>query len=260
MPENVFYVIFHGLVSLVETPNGFRALLIRMDGHRVAAGHWLTERTIPANSVMTLNGVRAGGASLDPQKNLIVRGARIDQASLKKFRFAEIALPKPRLVHSFLTGIAEDVLTGTVQPTSTSYSAVQVFEYELSADFPDISLAGATFDWECGGSTQLNSGDRVSVLHVLNEPELDADDAHTIEEFRRGSRVLGADLSINAPLPFPRDLPGAPPKGLLVEELLPSGDRQGRVLHLIDFFRAGSQRTQGITIGSSRFCGAPHGN
>src|ERR1700744_3590899 len=114
MPEDRLYVVIHGLISLVEQPStdSFRALLLEMDSHGVALGHWRTERSLPKGHKLELTGVKAGGKSMDPAQNLIVKKVKVNQPALDKYLYAEITLPRPLELHSFCRSDVTQHLTG----------------------------------------------------------------------------------------------------------------------------------------------------
>ena len=195
-----------------------------------------------------------GTGTLDGQKNIIVDLPSLAAVNLAKYRYADIYLPKPNKIYSFWTGDALNQLTGTTAVSSTKYSAVQVFEYNVSGNLTSVSVTGGGFEWDVAGDTNLPDGDRISVLHVLNEPETTVPDSHAVDEFARGSLICGVDLQITSALPFPTSSVPVPPAGLLEVELRPLGLREPAVLPLIDFFRVHVEGG-GTPIGTSRFCG-----
>src|SRR5262249_14983830 len=62
MTTHTFYVFFHGTIPLYEEgeTDSFRAFLVGMRDHRIAVGHFLTERTIHRGATLTLTGVEPG--------------------------------------------------------------------------------------------------------------------------------------------------------------------------------------------------------
>jgi hypothetical protein len=254
------YVFFHGLVSLVEFDKRFRAILINMSGHREALGHFLTERSIPQGVSLTLNGVAGANGSLDPKANLILDNAQLDPAAMAQLRYADIYLPKPDKIMSFCTADASEKLTGTTANlTSKNYSAIQVFQYTvLPAGFTHVSLTGSGFEFDCAGHTDLPGGDQFATIHILNEPETAASDAHAVDEFGKGSKLFGSDLRLSSSLPFPGTKAPTAIAGLLPEEFLPLADREASVLPMLDVLRVGAPRSGG-GVGGGRFCGACHG-
>ena len=265
--DNMLYVVFHGLVSLIEdsSQNRFHALLLGMDGHRVAAGHWLTERTIPQGARMELTGVEAGSASLDQTQNVVVTTNQLDTTALSQFLYAEIVLPKPMRALSFSGVDVSSKLQGnSVSAVSSKvFSATQVFEYKLTV--PNATLAsqltspGADFSFTAlSGIALPNSTISVTTIHVVNEPEQDVDDAHILEEFRRSALILNSDLSMNAPVLFPSPAGPLPP-GLLKGELLPLSQREVNVFDLIGGVRTGTLIGLSSSIGGNKVCGPLQG-
>ena len=263
-PESVatLYVVFHGLIPLVKFRTHYRAVLLEMSDHRVAVGHWLTERSLPKGVSLTLTGVKSGFGTLEESKNIIVETDGLDPGMLSEYRYADIFLPIPLKAHSFYTADAKEVLGGTTKPSSTNYSHTQVFEYELSKSVRDVSLSSLGFTFQCEENVTLPCSDRsVSVIHVTNDPELEVSDEHSIEEFNLGCRLFQVDLRATKAIDLNVNEP-TPPPGILVEELVPGPLRQAKVLSLVDVFRVvrdGGEFSDvaGSTIGASKFCGAP---
>src|SRR5713226_4403298 len=138
---NKVFVVLHGLISLAEevANNQFRAFLIDMPDHRVAAGHWLTEMTIPKGALLQLTGVVTGSpatAPLDRSKNIVFPRSTtpINQARRNQYRYAEIILPWPSTITSLnSTDIGPDLSGGATQTGATFISDTQVFEYDVMA-------------------------------------------------------------------------------------------------------------------------------
>ena len=271
MPEPVthtqkLYVVFHGLIPLVEDKNGFHAILIEMSDHATIVGHWLTE--VPLQKTgggrITLTGVRAGAAGIDPSLNLVVNlpALDLDKVFGNSVCFARIDLPKPEKLYSFFTADATGRLTGTQEPSSKKYSAVQVFEYSVPGDSFDnvsLSMAGNTI-WSNRAYTITRDGSKVSVLHIYNEPPGKASGQHSAAEFLKGSKLFGVDVGLagGAPLPFPSDWQPKQsdlPPGLLVQELAPLGTRNLQVFQILDALRADGP-VDGKPIASDFLCAA----
>ncbi|MBL8234508.1 MAG: hypothetical protein JNL98_38780, partial [Bryobacterales bacterium] len=95
----LLHVYLHGLVTLVETTDEFRAYLVSMSGeHRYLAGTWLAEREIPSGATGVLKGVAAGAATLNPRDNPVLRINELPSPNHTHVR-AFLTLPKPRAIY-----------------------------------------------------------------------------------------------------------------------------------------------------------------
>jgi hypothetical protein len=258
---NTLRVFLHGTICLIEQATFYRGIFIGMDEHRVAAGNFLTERTIPRGVFLNLDGVEQGSDTLNRDKNIIADVSRLDETALEVYRYAEIKLPKPGTLYSVRTGtwtidnIAGAFLGGRQYG---SYSDVQVFEYNVP-DTTKVRLAGGSFvPWFWSqpdfpdGQTPI---DQYFSLHIFNEPETaPADDSHFTEEFNRGCRILEVDLRMTAPLPVP-PLTSAP-LGILEEETM---SLEMRVQPVVDLL-ARIPRPPFDAIGDKHYCGSIAGS
>jgi len=200
-----------------------------MDDHRVTAGNFLTERTIPQGASLVLTGVNTKGeGKLDRKKNIVVDVKRLDELALELYRYAEIQLPKPHRVHSLRTSEApKGYFTGIGLGAESSiiYSAVQVFEYPVD-NLTAVKLSGPKKDFVPWFGALPNyaagkaPGHLFCSLHIFNEPETDPGEDHMVEEFNRGSRIVGSDLRLHASLPFPAL--ASLPRGVQQEETGPA--------------------------------------
>ena len=269
MPEPVtqkLYVVFHGLIPLVEDRDGFHAILIEMSGHTMALGQWLTEAPLKKSggSILKLTGVKAGTAGINPNLNLVVNLPELDleEVSGNPACYARIDLPKPEKLYSYFTGDASGRLTGTQQPESKKYSAVQVFEYSVpGASFEKVSISDGAAVWTNQGYTVTTDGIKVAVLHIYNEPAGEESDKHSADEFLKGSEMFGVDVGLasGAPLPFPSEWAPSQselPCGLIVQELTPLSARNRQVSRIVDALRRGSSVPEGAPIGGDIFCSA----
>jgi hypothetical protein len=261
------YVVFHGLIPLVEDKDGFHAILIEMTGHTVAVGHWLTEVPLQKSggAVLSLDGVSAGSARIDPELNLVVnlRELDMDKVSGNPGCYARIDMPKPEKSYSYFTADGEGRLTGTQQPNSKKYSAVQVFEYSVpGGTFDRVGISqGDTAIWKNEGYTITRGGTKTSVLHIYNEPAGEESDKHAADEFLKGSALFGVDVGLagGSPLPFPCEWQPSQsdlPPGLLLQELAPLCNRDRSVFHILDSARRGVPVSEGTPVLAGVFCSA----
>jgi len=259
--DHTLFVVFHGLIPLVEHKDGFHAILIEMSDHWVSVGHWLAEAPFPKcqGAPLRLTGVERGCAGLDTSLNLAVNvpAMDIDRISASPDCYARIDLPKPRRIHSYFNGDCAGRLTGKDVPKSTGYSAVQVFEYAVGdGDFADVALtcAGETSPlWANRHCTTMDDGHKVSVVHIYNEPNGPTPAEHGRDEFLKGSALFGVDVGLanDTALPFPNDrvptqwdMPG----GLLVQELASPVFRQRHVNGMLSVLRTGVEAPLGLPV------------
>ena len=259
MPTHTVYVLLHGTISLIEEANSFRGIVIGMDEHRVAAGHFLCERTVPKGAHLTLEGVDPGEAGLDPDKNLLFEISSVDEALVARFSHAEIRLPKPKKLHSLRVGEwTSDFMTGKIaaEKQKGRFAALQVFEYS-AADISKVKLSGASFRTLAARTPQFIAPDAprnaVSTIHLLGEPETEPSTEHFIQEFNLGCQMFGVDLAMTLPLPFPSLEPGELPAGIMEEETLNLEQRAQPIVNLL----AGVPRPGGPRgAGNNHFCGS----
>jgi hypothetical protein len=265
--SNKLYVVLHGLVPLVEGKDKIHAFLIEMSGHTVSLGHWLSEKPFPdtRKDPLRLTGVNSGQAGINRSLNLVVAVPDLDLEVItgNPDIHARIDFPKPDKLHSFFTADASNRLTGSQQPESQNYSAVQVFEYTVPGDsFEAVTISRKDFAvWETAGYTEMKDGTKVSVLHIYNDPASPAPNKHAVDEFLKGSAIFGVDVGLadGEPLPFPREkqpLQTNLPLGLMVEELTPLARRDHVVSHLLSPLRGGDHAPAGELVVDGVFCAA----
>ena len=178
-------------------------------------------------------------------------------------------MPKPRKTYSFFIGDATGLLTGADVPASQNYAAVQVFEYVVpGGDFTSVALSNAGVPiWQVRGYALMSqtNNDKITVMHLYNEPAGDATPEHSRQEFLKNSRLFGLDLGIAGGsascLPFPGTgglTQVALPTGLLIQELTPLAFREQQVFHLLNPLRAAVPAPDGKPIGGGHYCGPAH--
>lgn len=256
---NKLYVFLHGTICLIEYTNYYRGIFIEMDGHRVSAGNFLTERTIPEGDFLELSGVPTDlTGTMDRTKNIVATVTKLDEIAIDLYRYAEIKLPKPGFLHSFRTGTWQNgmQISGAYLGTKEmgKYSVIQVFEYSVE-DLTKIKLAGKNFgSWFATipdfGNVEI-SRDLFCSLHIFNEPETSPTDDHFIEEFNRGCRILGVDLRMTSPLLVPDLASGEILPGTFEPETM---SLETRVQPVIDLL-AGVKRTGYRAVGDRHYCG-----
>ncbi len=267
------YVIFHGLVGLFEdtTMGKFRAILPEMNLHRVALGHWLTEKTVPRGALLELTTPTPAQTptSLDPNKHLVVKrpaGWKLEnQSAWAEFGYAEIRLPMPDDIHYFHTlTIGANTLFGSGVPPGKQWAASRVFEYHVAPNQCTIGPIGdptpaTAFEFTPSKGVTVGA-DSVNTIHILNEPETDTDDFHAREEFRRLAEIWGVDVQLNSVPKFPANTTLLPP-GLVAEELWPLTPYRAEYLAAnVESDRTGKTVSKGFgAIGGHSVCGGADG-
>jgi hypothetical protein len=278
MPTNVLYVVFHGLICLVDgrfkgkTDQGFRAyVLVDKDGtHQVMYGDFLAEQDLlPSTKVINLNfnGLKAGtdtSITLDRSQNPVVNLTDFPPATDPSEVLAVVSLPRPnRIVNLFRGNIADGTLTdhGLFNPPPSQISAVRVFEYRYFDDPANVFLQDDKGNklWKCPDLAAVvdNAGlpINVAVFHLYNEPPLQLTNPtpndHNVHEFNNSMIFLGAKaISLsgaahaNESTRSPKDVPG-----ILESEIGALDDRNQRVL--VELVKALRNPTSGISLGGA---------
>lgn len=266
---NTLYVIFHGLVTVIEPEEGntFRALLLDMSDHRKAAGHWLTEFDIPRCANLRLSNEhvmrheRTEHNSLTPETNVVIDLSKPGQTRKKGLNlelvetkvWAEIQLPRPKRALTFnRVDISEprELLTGKDAKEFKVLAGAQVFEYEMTGNHVtlDHQLSKIPF-FRSIEDARTN----IFTLHILSEPQDSVTDEHMIEEFNLSARLLNSDLQFISPraVCIPN---GDLPKGLRSAELIALADRPDAVYKILH------HGADPGAIGDSIVCGGASGN
>ena len=260
MTESFLYLVFHGLIGFVHQVKArrVRVLLFKMEDHRVAAGHWLTEHDIPQSGVITVSNIADDGAEfLDPEKNTIVQ---LESGFLEKDVYAQMDLPLPQQVFSLRKTDLSSELAGNdiAKLSSPVHHAVQVFKYRMTDD--NVRLESASFSFISQAGVLVPSADaRITVIHVLNEPVAEVSDDHAKAEFRKGASALGADLSLSVAPDFPNSGSDVLPPGLIPAEALPLTTREFSVNVLLAGIRRNAAVEHAESIGASKVCGTISG-
>lgn len=234
-PTNVLYVVLHGLVCLIEDPQGgFTAHLIDQgDIHHYKAGTFRLEQTVNEN--LSLQGIDTPGMASLAQyrdKNAIVKKAKPvnDIISAR----SKISLPRPNTIYHFVCGDVRGVLLDLddelLKPLPTVISGTRVFQYSPK-DFNSVKLVRAdnSVFWPCPASTIVNTpqGDlAVAILEVYNEPPIDLDQilpgaaaVHNLGEFADSLTFMGArSARLILPTAHPRNVDTLPP-GLTAQQV-----------------------------------------
>lgn len=256
--ERLLYVVLHGLVALVETPDEIRAIMIRMsDEHTYLAGSWLAERLVKRGSHGFLSGVKGvtNGPGLNPRHNPLLRIDRMPTLADPDVH-ACLSMPRPRNIHYLdrgkirITGGAVDRLVDVPD----TLSAVRVLEYDIETEFSAVFVGGMGLRWTADKKfTTFDNGARVATLHIFDMPAGPVSDTHHVDEFAISSRVLGAPLIIDAAVEIAQN--SAPPPGIPEFELFDFTERENEISDVFtDWLRAGRWKPRGAIGGTCRPC------
>lgn len=226
--QHRFFVLFHGLVSLVEGPNDeFRAYALNMDDeHRYRLGHWLVEDELPSGLRGQLLGVKASPKSqensLNPELNATIRVKTFPDDNDPRIR-ARITLPRPRQIHYLGLGDATFKRPELLIYPTTTACGLKVFEYELPGSLDELSIRaddGAQTYWQAKTFTEF-PGARVklSTLHLIDSPPHPTGVAHSLDEFALSTSLLGKPKVELLRKPVDRAEQPPPPDGLSLFEV-----------------------------------------
>lgn len=269
---HVLYVLFHGLICLVDVGKlGFIAHLIDMGrDHKYLAGEWLIEREFPEKQLTRLQlvGVTPGHGPhghLDPALNAIVRVSKAPAGNEAPLR-AIITLPRPeRITHGVQGTLQDTALDGNMSKFSTRptiVSGLTIFEYKFDK-FEDVGLVyedGTSFV-DCPKPAGPPHSKCVSVFHVYDEPPRTMPDQHHLDEFNLSLQLLSAgDISLNnaSVASEPND---NLPDGLIRGETSTLDERPKDVSALLALIRRGKFPKAGGAGGGAGgpVCGGVHG-
>lgn len=278
-PEHRLYVVFHGLVCLVDVGlDGFIAHFIEIgDEHDYLYGNWLVEKEIPPRAEgqdpfrAHLVGIDPGFANLDYTLNAVVPIAKPPVDTHASVR-AVINLPRPRAIYQALSGpvtegMFSDVTKLINQTPPRRVAAIRVFEYTFPFDHDSagneinkVALIGrdGTPLWTCPDLAEIKlSGDghrlppcsspievagllKVAVLHFFDEPGDDPDDPDTHNIKEFGMSTSFLGVQLSLNAAAKVDDKERPNiPGLLPGETEPLSVREDSVLHLLLAAREG---------------------
>lgn len=252
--DNRFYVVLHGLISLVETATEFHAYALSVgDEHRYQAGNWLLENDMPKGfraQLLGVNGVAKSpdnslDAALSPTIKITALPNDTDAAI-----WARLVLPRPRKIHYLHLGQAAISNTAHLVATNPKLCGLTILEYGVTGSFDQIglySLDGATALWKSSAVTDFTpTGTRVATLHVIDSPSAAPSFAHSQAEFALSAELFGqATVQLSDQ---PKDLSMQPsaPDGLSHLELITLKNRPLLRDRLADFVR-----TAKFTVGGA---------
>ena len=201
---DIFYLVLHGLISIIETPTDLRLYMLDVGPvHSYEGGNWGAFTPIDQGSNGTLLGVKDGGVGPDPIANPVVK-IPSPPATNTTGVYSVITVPKPRKVHSIDKGDIQ-ITTGSDQllDTPKTLSAVRILEYEAATKLEDISLKfgpGPNIQfWRAEFSiARLSESQRISALHLIDDPPLGSvvPVTHHVDEFALSCQVLGTAITI----------------------------------------------------------------
>src|ERR1051326_419568 len=256
-PQNVLYVVLHGLVSLVEIPGqGFRAYLFDMGSeHRCLCGDFFAEEPIDYDTApfCQLKGnFRPGNATLDANLNAVLKLAKAPDFSNGEV-VSTIDFPTPSEIIPFIVGTLNqgDLIdpANELKQMPKFLSGIRIFKYLLKDvnDFQGVRMATGLRDsiWVCPIPNNLPKPNmNVAVLHVYNEPPdtlVPAQAAqHNKDEFNRSVTLCGKKVQmINPAVVTPGPLCDSPAQnGLTGLDITPLDLREGFAIDLMDWLRS----------------------
>jgi hypothetical protein len=271
--ENVLYVIFHGLIGLVDVGDaGFNAYIFEMGtDHRYLFGNWLVESDSleqnHAPAILTLGSVLGAVKDpannvLNPKFNLVIQLSPPAPTNLPGAR-AVIHLPRPRRIYYYTCG---EVLSGSIQGDPSRLvnkvfpsiiSETRVFEYSFLDSAKPQLLAGDPPGgpplWTPDVLAEM-SNRKVATLHFYNEPDQIMDDdtaeQHARAEFLLSTALLGVPMKLTqaSPREFPEPPDNPQPDikdlGILRREVTPLDGRSEALLGLQFLARCGKPRPE----------------
>jgi hypothetical protein len=245
--DDRLYVLFHGLVSLVQGPKDeFRAFALAIGpDHQYRLGSWLHEDRMPKGTRGVLRGVSAAPKTksnvLNPKLNPTIALKAWPDANDPDV-WASFSLPRPRKIHYQGLGKAEVVNSKLLIHPSPKACGLTVFEYKVSGPFEDLQLASTTSDeifWKATAFTEFpEGGPKIATLHVFNSPSsMPNDPNHSVDEFALSAKFLGRPEVSYAKKPVDLDTQPELPGGLSSFEAAPLSHRTKFVDKLVDFAR-----------------------
>lgn len=291
MATNVLYVVFHGLVCLVDgvkkagADKGFKAyvLLDQDNAHKVTFGDFLAEQDFASLRTgiinLNFNGLTTGpdtpNAKLDRNVNPVVDLADFPTATASDVR-AVITLPRPNRISSFFGGVIQQgtlVNDGHLKTPPSQISAVRIFEYNF--DDPTkvfLSDDSGNVVWRCpdaNGLATVSGNLKVAAFHVYDEPPRTlttnpTPDEHNKKEFNDSMAFLkapGVKLNAAAHPVDPETLKLKNVPGILGWEIAALDERnQDRVMKLIRTFRETDTGRPLGGGGGTQVCGGGNGS
>lgn len=283
--ENVLYVIFHGLISLIDIGDaGFNAYMFDMrTDHRYLFGSWLIEiDSLEQNSssqdpvVLTLDSVDAAARTkdntLDPDLNLVIKLDAPLPTKLPGAR-AVIQVPRPRKIYYYTCGDAQRIIDGDKSRLvngdyPSTISETRVFEYTFKGSpsprllAGDPPPAGSSSVWPFPKDLAPVGFRQVATLHFYNEPDVfnpNTAEEHARAEFLLSTAILGVPMKLTAPsqgdVPPPAGQPDLRALGILQQEVTPLDGRNDALLDFQYLARTGQPRPNTTGGGGGPICG-----
>ncbi|HEY2362595.1 MAG TPA: hypothetical protein VGK36_15855 [Candidatus Angelobacter sp.] len=220
-PQNVLYVVLHGLICLVDKGTaGFTGHLLDRSNdpfiqHVYKAGDFGKEKDLDRFEALTLNGVDTGSAKLSPTMNPILKNPNPQDQTF--FARNTISLVRPNSILHFVCGDPEANLKDNDELIKKQplISGIRVFQYSFK-NYNDVNVSGdKSFSWKCPNAA-------TAVFHLYNEPEVDPGGVrslrHSLSEFndsvgfmQETSKVELKNAIVKA-VPGDQRPPGLPPE------------------------------------------------
>jgi hypothetical protein len=288
------YVVFQGLISLVEYTDRYVAYVVHDedDVHRSAFGHWLCETSLPCEDTALLLDMgkpfAPEGAGLSADRTLILKEATTPKFPQPQACDTRIFLPRPHQIHYYShKAVGADYFSDPTQFRVGSdgkyhYSVFRVFEYHLTERQLENAALTSGLKKNLWVSRPYFAGNHlVDVLHLFAEPEVGGDPppGHGRKEFTMtcgllGQPALALTKADGLPMPKKNMAEGDQlPDGLVWQEIIPLYERDAHVTRLITHWlrsgtRKGETDNKGVPTsngipdhnqGTSSYCGGPDG-
>jgi len=243
--QRTVYVVFHGLISIVERKGGEFCAYILSTGpeHRYLYGNWLREADIPAGfsgKFCVGEGPCQRQAHLDPKERPLVSFKQCTMDEHHEAIHGSIRLPQPDKILYANSGKLELRDSGKCQllnPNVQKNSGTTIFVYQVE-NFDDCYLMDDRrfIKWEATAKPGEDKH-KVAALHVFSNPQYRPSASHSVDEFHLSSVVLGATALRLAKQVQDESHSTWKPQGLCTEELLSLSRRDDILAWATDLLR-----------------------
>lgn len=242
--KRTVYVVFHGLISLVERKDKTYCAYILSVGavHRYLWGNWLRETEIPAGFSGRFRvgggpGTREG--KLDPNERPTINLSKCKVDEQNEAIYGRIILPQPNTIHYANSGPITLKNSGKDQLRSKAVAknaGTTVFAYQVN-NFDDCYLMDdrRVIKWEAEPQTS-NYNHHVAALHLYSNPANDPTATHSVDEFHLSASTLGAS-GLRLACRGKDTSSDWKPDGLCTEELLSLSRRDSILAGVTDILR-----------------------
>lgn len=257
-PTRLVYVVFHGLISLVQntTTHRFRAYIVSMgDEHRYCYGDWLREIDIPAEftgEFFVGDGPNCRGGALSAADRPTIKVKSVDETH--EAIHARIEFPCPdRIIYANSGSLSLSTGHDCLVDRNVALNAgTTIFRYEV-CDFEGCFLVrgNRSIKWEPDSRTTVDVGGtqyEIAALHIFSNPLRDYGPNHSVVEFNLSAQVLG-ERTVRISRQGRDGRPSTPPDGLCCAELLSLSHREYFLESLANRERGATDATYRATNG-----------